>query len=52
MPERVTGGWRARLERIAAGEAPGSAYDPDHAFEFGLRRVLDGMEVLIQSRSS
>jgi AcrR family transcriptional regulator len=34
----------------AAGEAHGSAYDPDHAFEFGLQRVLDGIEVLVGSR--
>jgi AcrR family transcriptional regulator len=35
----------------AAGQAHGAAYDPDHAFEFGLHRVLDGIEVLIESRS-
>jgi AcrR family transcriptional regulator len=34
----------------AAGQAHGSAYDPDHAFEFGLQRVLDGIEVLVRSR--
>ena len=31
----------------AAGEAHGAAYDPDHAYEFGLQRVLDGLAVLI-----
>jgi AcrR family transcriptional regulator len=31
----------------AAGAAHGSAHDPDHAFDFGLRRVLDGLAVLI-----
>ncbi|WP_436524691.1 TetR/AcrR family transcriptional regulator [Actinoplanes sp. HUAS TT8] len=31
----------------AAGAALGTAYDPDHAYEFGLRRVLDGLGVLI-----
>lgn len=34
----------------AAGEAHQAAYDPVHAFEFGLRRVLDGIEVLVDSR--
>jgi len=31
----------------AAGAAHGSAYDPDHAYAFGLRRVLDGLAGLI-----
>jgi AcrR family transcriptional regulator len=31
----------------AAGAAHGAAYDPDHAYEFGLRRVLDGLAVLV-----
>jgi AcrR family transcriptional regulator len=31
----------------AAGQAHGSAYDPDHAYRFGLRRVLDGLATLI-----
>ncbi|GAA0405011.1 TetR family transcriptional regulator [Acrocarpospora corrugata] len=34
----------------AAGEAHGGAYNPDHAFEFGLARVLDGIEKLIAGR--
>jgi AcrR family transcriptional regulator len=34
----------------AAGEAHQSAYNPEHAFEFGLQRVLDGIEVLVESR--
>lgn len=34
----------------AAGEAHGSAFDPDHAFEFGLQRVLDGIEALVRTR--
>jgi hypothetical protein len=33
----------------AAGEAHG-AFDPDHAFEFGLARVLDGIEALVRAR--
>ena len=34
----------------AAGRAHGSAYDPGYAFEFGLQRVLDGIEMLVQGR--
>lgn len=33
----------------AAGAAYGSAYSPEHAYDFGLRRVLDGLAVLIGS---
>ncbi|MEU6248170.1 TetR/AcrR family transcriptional regulator C-terminal domain-containing protein [Glycomyces sp. NPDC047010] len=32
----------------AAGEAHGGAYDAGHAFEFGLARVLDGLERFIK----
>ncbi|MDT3440987.1 MULTISPECIES: TetR/AcrR family transcriptional regulator [unclassified Pseudofrankia] len=32
----------------AAGEAHGSAHDPDHAYRFGLARVLDGLASLIE----
>ncbi|WP_157250047.1 TetR/AcrR family transcriptional regulator C-terminal domain-containing protein [Nonomuraea typhae] len=35
----------------ATGEAHGSAYSPEHAFEFGLERVLDGIEALITHRT-
>jgi AcrR family transcriptional regulator len=35
----------------AAGAAHEAAYDPEYAFEFGLRRVLDGIGVLIDSRA-
>ncbi|MFD0272851.1 TetR/AcrR family transcriptional regulator [Kitasatospora sp. NPDC127111] len=31
----------------AAGGAHGGAYDPDHAYRFGLARVLDGLAALI-----
>jgi hypothetical protein len=31
----------------AAGGAHDSAYDPDHAYRFGLNRVLDGLAALI-----
>ena len=31
----------------AAGAAHGSAYDPEHAYAFGLARVLDGIQVLV-----
>jgi AcrR family transcriptional regulator len=34
----------------AAGAAHGSAHDPDHAYEFGLQRVLDGLAALIDGR--
>ena len=34
----------------AAGAAHGGAYSPDHAWEFGLARVLDGLGVLIEQR--
>jgi AcrR family transcriptional regulator len=34
----------------AAGEAHGAAFNPEHAFEFGLQRVLDGIEVLVAGR--
>ncbi|WP_283135799.1 TetR/AcrR family transcriptional regulator [Rhizohabitans arisaemae] len=34
----------------AAGEVRGTAFDPDHAYRFGLERVLDGLGVLIEAR--
>ncbi|MFC7330905.1 TetR/AcrR family transcriptional regulator [Marinactinospora rubrisoli] len=34
----------------AVGESQGSAYDPDANFEFGLARLLDGIEALLASR--
>ncbi|SFB48612.1 transcriptional regulator, TetR family [Amycolatopsis marina] len=34
----------------AAGAAHGGAHNPCHAYEFGLRRVLDGIAVLIEER--
>lgn len=36
----------------AAGQAHDAAYSADHAYEFGLARVLDGLDRLIESRSS
>ena len=36
----------------AAGAAHGAAYDPDHAYTFGLRRVLDGLGALIDARGA
>jgi AcrR family transcriptional regulator len=36
----------------AAGEAQNAAYSPDHAFEFGLQRVLDGIEALVRRRAA
>jgi AcrR family transcriptional regulator len=35
----------------AAGEAHNAAFDPQHAFEFGLQRILDGIEALVRARS-
>ncbi|GAA3819250.1 TetR/AcrR family transcriptional regulator [Sphaerisporangium flaviroseum] len=35
----------------AAGEAYGAAYNAEQAFEFGLQRILDGIETLIDSRA-
>ena len=32
----------------AAGAAQGGAYNPDHAYAFGLQRVLDGLGVLLE----
>ncbi|MDX5895401.1 TetR/AcrR family transcriptional regulator [Rubrobacter radiotolerans] len=34
----------------AAGAAYQAAHSPEHAFEFGLRRVLDGVEALVRER--
>ncbi|MEV0086447.1 TetR/AcrR family transcriptional regulator [Saccharopolyspora sp. NPDC050642] len=34
----------------AAGEAHGSAHNPEHAFEFGLQRILDGIEAFVADR--
>jgi AcrR family transcriptional regulator len=38
---------RAVRVGAAAGAAHGSAYHPDHAYTFGLTRVLDGLSALI-----
>ncbi|MGH3757824.1 TetR/AcrR family transcriptional regulator [Actinophytocola sp.] len=39
----------ARVGAVA-GETYQSAYDPDHGFQFGLARLLDGIEALVESR--
>lgn len=39
----------ARVGAVS-GAAHGAAFDPDGAYEFGLRRVLDGLGVLIDRR--
>jgi AcrR family transcriptional regulator len=36
----------------AAGEAMGAAYSAEHAFEFGLERLLDGIEALVGRRTA
>jgi hypothetical protein len=35
----------------AAGAALGGAYNPRHAYAFGLERVLDGLGVLIEQKA-
>ena len=42
---------RAVRVGAAAGAAQGAAYHPDHAYEFGMQRVLDGLGVLIGERA-
>jgi AcrR family transcriptional regulator len=52
---RVSDGARYPLAArvgAAAGAAHGGAYDPTHAFEFGLARVLDGLGVLFEGRGA
>lgn len=39
----------ARVGAVA-GEVYQSAYDPEHGFDFGLERVLDGIEKLVAAR--
>lgn len=41
----------ARRVGPAATEQYQGTYDPQHAFEFGLRRLLDGIEMLVNERS-
>ena len=36
----------------AAGEEHNAAYAPEHSFEFGLQRILDGVQALVERRSS
>jgi hypothetical protein len=36
----------------AAGEEYGAAADPARAFEFGLARVIDGVEAYVASRAA
>jgi AcrR family transcriptional regulator len=36
----------------AAGEEHNAAYAPEHSFEFGLQRILDGVQALVDGRSS
>jgi AcrR family transcriptional regulator len=41
----------SRVGTAASKEYEG-LWDPEHSFEFGLRRVLDGIEVLVKERST
>ena len=43
---------RAVRVGAAAGAELGGAFNPDHAYVFGLERVLDGLGVLIERRTS
>jgi hypothetical protein len=52
--ERIMDGSRyptAARVGAAAGQEHNAAYNPEHAFEFGLQRLLDGVRVLIDSRA-
>jgi len=42
---------RAARVGTAAGQAHGSAYNPDHAYTFGLAHALDGLDALIDCRT-
>jgi AcrR family transcriptional regulator len=41
---------RASRVGTAAGQAHGSAHNPDHAYHFGLARLLDGLAPLLERR--
>jgi AcrR family transcriptional regulator len=41
----------ASVGEAAASEHQG-AFDPQHAFEFGLQRILDGVEALVRARAA
>ncbi|WP_199486877.1 TetR/AcrR family transcriptional regulator [Actinomadura logoneensis] len=53
LAERVDGSRYPLGSRVgsASAEEYGSAVGPEHAFEFGLARVLDGIEALISARA-
>jgi AcrR family transcriptional regulator len=48
-PERFPTAVRVRA---AAGEEDDTAHAPEHSFEFGLQRILDGVKALVDGRSS
>jgi AcrR family transcriptional regulator len=54
LEEMIEPGRFPTADRVgsAAAEAYQGLWDPDHAFEFGLERVLDGIEALVESRAS
>jgi hypothetical protein len=41
-----------RADRAAARREPGEGLGPDGGFEFGLQRVLDGIEQRIDERAT
>lgn len=53
LAQVVDEGVYPRATRIgsAAGAAQGSAHDPEHAWAFGLARVLDGLAALVAGRA-
>ncbi|MEV4255971.1 TetR/AcrR family transcriptional regulator [Spirillospora sp. NPDC049652] len=53
LAERIDGSRYPLGSRVgsASAEAYGSAVGPEHAFEFGLARILDGIEALITARA-
>lgn len=42
---------RATRVGSAAGQEHGSAHDPEHAYHFGLERVLDGLAALVEDHA-
>jgi hypothetical protein len=50
--DAVEAGQLVRQTGMAVGEVYGAATEPQHLFTFGLERVLDGIERLIESRAA
>ncbi len=53
MPTRPDAQWPlASRVGQAAGAAHNAAFSPEHAFEFGLARVLDGIEAFVRAKTA